>query len=256
MVFLRPPELRRPPASRDIIDVEEATSGRQTKETTTRHATTVKKSKSKPKSTSSKSKSRPAKSSTSKGKGKYAFRPLILEGSKQDPVAVDMDTTIETVVAAPNYDNTEDEIYLKPLPSSVVLDISVKVDGKLRKAREESAQVSVDPRGSLDKVKEVVMDEVEDIYGKTMLEMECKLLWKWEKRVMAQTAATKKSESRWSKLTRDTHWEAVQKTIRETSSKKAGLNNMVLFIQASFSQPQGLLSLDEDQNVVHSHQVI
>jgi hypothetical protein len=244
--------LRHPAASRDIIDVEEVTSSRRTKEPTTNRSTTAKKSKPKSQSTSSKSKSKPTKSRTTKGKGIYAFCTLILVGSRQDPVAVDVDTTIGTVVAPPNRNDTEDEIWEKPLPSSVVLDISVKVDGKLRKAREESAQVSVDPRGSLDRVKEVVMDEVEDTYGKTMLEMECKLLWKWEKRVMAQTAATKKSESRWSKLTRDVHWEAVQKTIRETSSKKAGLNNMVLFIQASFSQPQGLLSLDEDENV-HPH---
>jgi hypothetical protein len=251
MVNLRPPGLRRPPASRDIIDVEQVTSSSRNKETTSHRSITAKKGTSKPGSTATKPTSKPATSRTKKGKGKFAFCTLILEGSRQDPVTVDIDTTIGAVDKAPNFDDEDEEEYLKPLPSSIVLDISVKVDGKIRKAREESAQAPMDPRGSLDTVKKVVMDEVEDTYGKIVEGMECKLLWKWEKRVMAQTASTKKSESIWSKLTRDIHWKAAQKTIRDTNSKKAGLNNMVLFIEANFSLPQSLLSDQEEEENVY-----
>jgi hypothetical protein len=140
MVNLRPPGLRRPPASRDIIDVEQVTSSSRNEETTSHRSITAKKGTSKPRSTASKPKSKPVTSRTKKGKGKFAFCTLILEGSRQDPVTVDVDTTIGAVDEAPNFDDEDEEEYLRPLPSSIVLNISVKVDGKLRKARGESAQ--------------------------------------------------------------------------------------------------------------------
>src|ERR1700732_5145193 len=73
MVNLRPPELRRPPVSRDIIDVEEVTSSRRIKEKATNRSTTANKSTSNSRSTSSKLNSKPAKSTKKKGKGKYSF---------------------------------------------------------------------------------------------------------------------------------------------------------------------------------------
>ena len=140
---------------------------------------------------------------------------------------------------------------MKPLPASVVMDVSVKVSGKVRKAS-ESGQTTIDPRKPFDEFKIEVTEEIEDAHDNLVKDLTFKLAWKWEKRVLAQTA-NKKATTPWSRLAKEKHWDAVQKTIRESASKKNGLLNMVLLIQADFTPRRKLSGDAEEENVLLNH---
>jgi hypothetical protein len=117
------------------------------------------------------------------------------------------------------------------LPSSVIIDMAFKHDGKFLTHTE---QFTINPDVAFDNFRNEMINAVSDSFPSAKL-TSIKLHWNWGKRVLVQTT-TKKTPVEYSSLFREAHWTAVQSTIRDSASKKGGLLNMVLRVCAEFEK--------------------
>jgi hypothetical protein len=118
-------------------------------------------------------------------------------------------------------------------------------------------QFILDPRCSFEQFKVELMTNVEEVAGFDKDEDQVILSWKWEKRVV-QTTATKKPALPYAIFSRERHWDAVQKALREANGAKNGCHNMLLRILANItskgneSQPTAQDSVASDSREVLS----
>ena len=75
-----------------------------------------------------------------------------------------------------------------------------------------------------------------------------KMYWRWGKCLTNQGNKTISMKD-YACLLKDSHWEIIEKTLREANAKKNGCHNMVLYIQTEF-KTQSTDSDDDNQHEV------
>jgi hypothetical protein len=122
----------------------------------------------------------------------------------------------------------EGEIEAKLLPPHINIELTCIRNGKVIGQPDQGI---IDPNIAFDALRGRIIDDIEDTVQITESE-DVKLAWKWERRLIQQTAV-RKQPLPWNKLLRERNWDAVINTLQEANSKKNGTHNMLLKIQAT-----------------------
>lgn len=174
------------------------------------------------------------------------FHALNVGKSKEAPVVIDEIPLVEASdspsqhshrISCSSSSDTENQLL-----TNVVAEVTFM---RQNKPIHKPDQHSLDPSMNFLSVKQHMTAVLADNGLTLARDEEVEFGWKWEKRILQQSATKKPVESSYSNLCRDGHWEAVQQVLCEANAQKNGFRNMLLRIQVNIIREENNVNLSE-----------